>query len=236
VGKKTLGLLLVFFCCATNLALAKGTKPVQLAIWSPVQLFSDSDSIKGLRLNLLYTENKDVCGVNLGMGLARTNGDLKGISLGAVNWTAGSAYGFKAGLLNYTGKRSAGLDIGMVNIAQGGAKGIQLGIVNWEEGLFHGWQCGAINEVNGPFVGFQCGLFNYAAEMSGLQLGFLNTTHSGTMAGFQCGLINYAAEMSGLQLGIFNTTHSLNGLQIGLANYNGNKDPMVFMFIANWSF
>ncbi len=236
MGKKILGLFLIFFCCLTSLVFAEGTKPVQLAIWSPVQLFSANDSIRGLRLNLFYTENKDVFGVTLGTGWAKTSGDMKGIGLGAVNWVDGLSYGFKGGLLNYTGKRSVGLDIGMINIGQGDTTGIQFGVVNWNEGFFHGWQFGVANDANGHFVGLQSGLFNYAAEMSGLQFGLFNTTHSKTMTGLQCGVINYAAEMSGLQIGLLNITPSLNGVQIGLANYNGNKDPMVFMFLANWSF
>lgn len=234
--RKLLGLCLIFSLWVTGLACAEGTDAVQLAIYSPVQLFSADDSIKGLRLDLLYTNNKDVSGITLGTGWARTRGDLKGVSIGAVNWTNALSYGLKVGLLNYAGNQSVGLDIGVVNISRRNTKGIQFGVVNWNEGFFNGWQFGVVNDVNGPFVGFQCGLFNYTAEMNGLQLGFFNTSHSGTMAGFQLGLINYAAKMNGLQLGVFNATPSLNGLQIGLANYNGNKDPMVFMFLANWSF
>lgn len=234
--KKILGLFLISLCCVISLAFAKGDKPVQLAILTPVQLFPPEDSIKGLSLDLLYSVNNDVSGLTLGTGLAKANGDRKGISLGAINWTRGLSYGLKAGLLNYAGKNSVGIDAGVINIVQGDTKGVQLGIVNWNEGFFHGWQFGAVNEVNGPFVGLQCGLLNYAVEMSGLQLGFFNTAHSGAMAGVQCGFINYAAEMKGLQLGIFNTNSSLHGVQIGLANYNGNREPMVFMFLANWSF
>jgi hypothetical protein len=42
--------------------------------------------------------------------------------------------------------------------------------------------------------------------------------------------------MRGLQFGFVNYTKSLDGLQIGLGNYNGNKKPMEFMVLANWSF
>jgi hypothetical protein len=42
--------------------------------------------------------------------------------------------------------------------------------------------------------------------------------------------------MNGLQIGFFNGSDSLDGVQIGLANYNGNGDPLDFMFVVNWSF
>ena len=56
------------------------------------------------------------------------------------------------------------------------------------------------------------------------------------MEGFQCGFFNYAGQMHGLQLGIVNYTKSLDGFKIGLGNYNGNKKPMEFMALINWSF
>ena len=133
MGKKITGLFLFFLFCVTSLAFAEGTKPVQLAFWSPVQLFSADNSIKGFRLNLFYTDNQDVSGVTLGAGWAKTSGNMKGASLGAVNWTDGLSFGFKGGIFNYTGNRSVGLDIGAVNIGQGDTTGAQLGVVNWNE-------------------------------------------------------------------------------------------------------
>ena len=222
MGKKITGLFLFFLFCATSLVFAEGTKPVQFALWSPVQLFSADNSIKGLRLNLFYTDNQDVSGVTLGAGWAKTSGNMKGASLGAVNWTDGLSFGFKGGILNYAGNRSVGLDIGAVNIGQGDTTGAQLGIVNWNEGFFHGWQCGAVNYANGPFIGFQDGFINIAKDK---------------FSGFQCGFINYVGgTMTGFQLGLINTASSLRGIQIGLVDYNGDGGNMAFMILANWSF
>jgi len=221
MGKKILGLVFVFFCL-TSLVFAEGIKPVQLALWSPIQLFPENDSIKGLRLNLLYTDNLNVSGLTLGAGWARTGGDMLGVSLGAVNWVDGLSFGFKGGILNYTGYRSVGLDIGVVNIGQGDTTGVQLGVVNWNVGFFHGWQCSLFNYVNGSFVGFQSGFVNMVnGNASGFQLGVANSV-SGTMTGFQLGLVN--------------TTNSLKGIQIGLIDRNGSGGPMVVTLLANWSF
>jgi hypothetical protein len=42
--------------------------------------------------------------------------------------------------------------------------------------------------------------------------------------------------MHGLQFGLINSTKSLDGLQIGLGNYNGDKKPMEFMVLVNWAY
>jgi|GEM_PF-5988853 hypothetical protein len=40
---------------------AVADSPVQLSLWSPVQIVGVDQSVKGLRLALIYGENADVC-------------------------------------------------------------------------------------------------------------------------------------------------------------------------------
>ncbi|MCX5700362.1 MAG: hypothetical protein NTZ63_02315 [Candidatus Omnitrophica bacterium] len=235
--KKILGIFLVFLFCATGLVFAEGRKPVQFSIFSPIQIFRAKDSIGGLRFNLIYGDNKNMSGITLSTGWNNTSGDMKGVELGAVNWTDGVSYGWRNSLINYTGKRFVGLDIGAVNIVKGDATGVELGIGNWNWGFFHGYQGGVINYADNRFVGWQDAVVNLTkGDCSGLQTGVVNYVGS-SMTGLQLGLLwNYAKQMNGLQVGFFNGSDSLNGVQIGLINYNGNCDPMEGMVFVNWSF
>lgn len=236
MSRKFLGLFLVFFFCATSLVFAEKIRPLQVSIWSPVQLVSASNSIAGLRFNLVYTDNKDVSGISLGAGWARTGGGMKGIELGAVNWTDGLTYGFKSGFLNYTGRRSVGLDLAAINIIKGEMTGFQAGIANYNYDALHGWELGFVNYINGRFIGIQNGFLNIIeGDLSGLQTGIINSVN-GAMTGLQLSLFNYAASSNGLQLGLFNTTNSLGGLQLGLSNYAGPNAPIEWCPFVNWSF
>ena len=220
--KKILVLALLGLVVMPQLVKAEEAKPVQLAVFNPVQLVPETESIKGLRLSLFYTVNKDVSGLSIvWIGVNRATGDVSGVEIGLGNWVEGSAYGGQIGIVNHAGKRFVGLQYGMANITEGDFTGIQWGLVNWTEGFMHGLQAGVLNVSKKQSIGAEVGVVNY---------------NYGSFRGFQGGFVNYAAEMHGFQLGLVNYTKSLEGLQIGLANYNGNKEPMEFMVLVNWSF
>lgn len=220
--KKIVALILLVLVAVPQFAAAQDVEPVQLALFNPIQLVPEEDSIRGLRLSLFYTVNEDVSGLSFVLiGLNRAKGDVRGVEMGLGNWVEGAAYGGQLGLVNHAGRRFVGLQYGAGNIVEGDMTGVQWGYVNWTEGFIHGVQGGLLNVSKGQSVGAQLGIVNYN-DMS--------------FKGFQGGLFNYAKEMHGFQLGIVNYTDNLDGLQIGLGNYNGNKDPMEFMVLANWSF
>ena len=216
---------------------AEDTKPVQLAVFNPVQMVPEKESIKGLSLDLIYVVNKDVTGFSWTFfGVNEATGDVKGVALGLGNWVEGYFYGWQGGIVDYVGSRFVGLQSGILNVTKGDFTGAQLGIVNWAEGFVHGAQAGIFNYSTGRFIGAQLGAVNMAkGEFSGAALGIVNYAE-GSVKGFQGGIVNSAAEMHGFQLGLVNYTKSLDGLQIGLANYNGNKEPLEFMVFVNWSF
>jgi hypothetical protein len=220
--KKLLILMLLCLVLMPAGAHAEGAKPLQLAVFNPVQLVPEDEAIVGGRLSLFYTVNEDVVGLSfVVLGVNRTIGDVSGVELGLGNWVEGSAYGVQGGLVNYVGDRFVGLQYGAVNVVEGDFTGLQWGVVNWTEGFMHGVQLGLANISKGQASGIDLGVVNWNEE---------------SFKGFQGGVVNYAAEMHGLQLGLVNWTQSLDGLQIGLANYNGNKDPLEFMVFVNWSF
>ena len=235
--KKVLALCLIVLLGAGGSVYAGESNPFQLSVLNPLQIVPEENSISGLRLNLLYSDNKDMSGLTLASGWTKTRGDVKGLGLSAVHWTDGSAYGWQTGLFNYVGMRSVGLEFGAVNVIKGDMSGIQLGILNMNEGFVHGLQWGLWNYVTGRFIGLQSGIINVdKGDFSGYQSGIVNYV-SGVVTGLQVGLWNDAKQMDGVQIGLINATGSLdNGLQFGLANYNGNGDPLECMIVVNWSF
>jgi len=216
--KNVLILTLLCLVIMPSFAKAEDAKPLQLAVFNPVQLVPEDESIKGARLSLFYAVNEDVTGLSLvWLGANRATGDVKGAEIGLGNWVEGSAYGLQLGLVNHAGERCVGLQYGAVNILGGDFTGVQWGFVNWTEGFMHGGQAGIVNISKGQSAGIDLGIVNYS---------------EGLFKGFQAGFVNYAAEMHGFQLGLVNYTKSLDGLQIGLANYNGNKDPWSSWFLS----
>jgi len=220
-----------------GMVMAEDAKPLQLAIFNPVQIVPENESIKGVSLDLIYVVNKDVTGFSFTFfGVNKATGDVKGVEWGLGNWVEASFNGWQAGFVDHVGTRFVGLQSGILNITKGDLTGAQLGAVNWAEGYVHGTQMGLFNYSTGRFIGLQGGAVNVAkGEFSGAALGIVNYAE-GSVKGFQGGIVNSAAEMHGFQLGLVNYTKSLDGLQIGLANYNGNKKPLEFMVFVNWSF
>jgi len=60
--------IIVSACAIESIAEAQSkAKPIQLALWEPIQLFKSDTSVSGIRLNLIYGINQDVLGIDLGL-------------------------------------------------------------------------------------------------------------------------------------------------------------------------
>jgi hypothetical protein len=137
-------------------ASAQSTKPIQLSLFDPVQIYDRDTSIKGFRLSLLYGRNADFTGLDLSL-VGRTDGAFRGVQFGA----AGLANDFKGWQSNY-----------FVNFSEGYFEGFQSSPVNIAEG-FRGFQWGMVN-VSQEMSGFQLGFINVTDQLNGLQIGVLN--------------------------------------------------------------
>lgn len=119
------------------------TRPIQLSLVTPIQIFPEEYSITGVRLNLLYGRNASVSGVDWGLINHTTTGESVGWQAGlvgiadadfmgwqdcGVNIVQGRCEGLQWGLVNYANDMS-GLQIGFVNYART-MKGLQIGLVN----------------------------------------------------------------------------------------------------------
>jgi len=134
--------VIIALTLATPPAVAQ-EKPIQLSLFSPIQLVSEESAISGVRLSLLYGKNKYVTGFDWGLVNHSTSGVSKGVQFGlvglvdanftgwqntAVNITKGDFEGFQWGVVNYA-RRASGFQLGFVNYAMS-MKGLQIGLVN----------------------------------------------------------------------------------------------------------
>src|SRR3989339_1351464 len=102
-----------------------GDKPIQIALFAPVQIFPQDQSIAGLRLSLIYGSNANVTGLDAGL-VTKTSGDFKGIQWGLVHMVDGNATGIQWGGVNLTDGNFTGIQYGWFNSA-GHMEGLQLG-------------------------------------------------------------------------------------------------------------
>lgn len=119
------------------------TEPINVALFDPIQIFPESHSIVGLRLNFIYGKNVSMVGLDWGLVNAVGTGGFTGLQWGLVNLTGGKTVGFQGGLVNLaktdvegfqygwfnSGNHVSGFQLGLVNYA-GSMKGLQIGLVN----------------------------------------------------------------------------------------------------------
>jgi hypothetical protein len=107
--------------------------PIQFSIWKPIQVVDEGYNVYGLRLNIFYGLNKDVRGLDMGIGLNesasmygiqfsmflnKVTESMLGMQFGMIN-KAGRVGGIQTGLINDT-KNLAGLQFGLININRNG--------------------------------------------------------------------------------------------------------------------
>jgi hypothetical protein len=222
-------------------AYADGWTPVQVALWTPAQIFSENTDVYGFRLNFLYGKNQNVSGIDFG-GYNAVVADQNGVQFGLFNFS-GNAQGVDVGLMNYT-KELAGIQIGAINYSEADVRGLQTGIILNNSGPVRGIQAlaGIVGNIATDVVGCQLNLaipifsFNYAESVDGVQVSALGFNYvAGTINGVQIALWNIGHEVHGVQVGLFNFCDKMYGIQIGLLNSIPRQTPP-FMPIINVGF
>ena len=93
-------LALLAFVALVPAAQAENASPVQLSLFSPIQIVAPEKSVSGVRLNLIYGKNVDVTGIDWGL----------------VNHNTGNGYAWQSGFVNVVEKDFTGLQEGVVNM------------------------------------------------------------------------------------------------------------------------
>jgi hypothetical protein len=118
-------------------------------------------------------------------------------------------------------------------------RSFDIGIANKVNGSVHGFELGAVNEVEKDFGGGQFGFFNVVKrEFNGFQFGLIANRTGHSFEGFQAAVFynDTQEELRGLQLGIVNHAGSLNGIQIGILNFNDDNKYLGFLPFINAAF
>jgi len=118
----------VALAAAVAMPLAAQENPVQLALFTPVQLVPESQGVSVVRLNLIYSVNRSVKFIDLGFVNVTSGGPSSGVQWGGVN-TAANRNGLQFGLVNYA-QRLHGVQIGFINIIRQGGQFPVFPIVN----------------------------------------------------------------------------------------------------------
>jgi hypothetical protein len=138
-------LMIVLFVVSFSTPAPAQSKPVQLALFNPIQIHPETNSISGVRLSLLYGKNTSVTGVDLGLVNQNTDGESVGWQCGLVGLNEDKFTGLQSSIVNLTDRYSEGVMLGFYNYA-GNMNGVQIGFIN-NAGSMNGLQIGLINII-----------------------------------------------------------------------------------------
>ncbi len=138
--------------------LAAQDSPVQIALFTPLQIVKAEKGVSAVRLNLIYSVNKSVKYVDLGLVNVTSGGESSGIQWAFAAINKGAFTGWQGASIAITEGRFEGLQNGFFTSAKGGGKGLQWGMVN----------------TAGAWEGLQVGFINHAQSLHGVQIGLIN--------------------------------------------------------------
>lgn len=121
-------------------------QPVQISLFTPIQIFPENDSIKGVRLNLIYGRNVSLTGIDFGLVNHLTGKKSTGVQWGLVGLNDGDFTGWQNAAVNYNQGNFEGLQMGFVNLADH-LNGVQIGLVNYAV-TAKGIQIGLLNFID----------------------------------------------------------------------------------------
>jgi hypothetical protein len=152
----------IAFACVVATPLIAQQNPIQLALFTPVQLVPESQSVGVLRLNLIYSVNRAVKYVDLGFVNVTSGGASSGVQWAFVAINQGSFTGWQNATAAVTRGPFLGLQSGLFTSARQG-EGVQWGFVN----------------TAASWNGLQFGVVNYTEQLHGVQVGLINIIRQG---------------------------------------------------------
>ncbi|MBS1961384.1 MAG: hypothetical protein JST04_04145 [Bdellovibrionales bacterium] len=171
--------------------------PIGVALVPPLQFPGHDYSVTGLRASILWGNQRNVYGLDLGVIGNMTDGENVGImASGVFNLNKGQT----------TAVLLQGAGLGNFNRNKARIFGVQVaGIINKNdaESVVGGLQLALVNL--GPYTnirGIQAGIYNKAHDVVGFQLGLVNDCDN--LHGIQIGLINFHRQ------GLFSVAPILN--------------------------
>jgi len=139
-------------------AAAEGEKIGSISVFNPVQIFDETQDIKGVRWNIVYGKHANITGLDFGIIAGHATGNFTGVQWNAVNLVDGSFTGWQGGLFSQSKGDFLGLQSSGVNIGKSHSEGVLVGFVN----------------MTNSMSGLQIAFVNVTENMHGLQIGILN--------------------------------------------------------------
>lgn len=131
---------------------ARAESPIQLALFSPVQIVPPEQSVSGFRLSLIYGRNANMTGFDWGL-VTKTTGTFSGIQWGFVGMVEQNFTGWQYNFVSITEGSFTGLQMGAYSSA-GSMSGLQFSFIN-NAGTMKGIQLGLVNIIkSGGFMPF----------------------------------------------------------------------------------
>jgi hypothetical protein len=157
----SLAAAIVLACVAATPLIAQ-QNPIQIALFTPVQVVPENQSVGVLRLNFIYSVNRSVRYVDLGFVNVTSGGASSGVQWAFVAINQGSFTGWQIATAAVTRGPFLGLQSGFFTSARQG-EGVQWGFVN----------------TAASWKGLQVGVVNYTQRLHGVQIGFINIIRQG---------------------------------------------------------
>ncbi len=137
-------------------------KPIQIALFTPVQIVPENQGVSVIRLNFLYSVNRSVRYVDLGFVNVTSGGPSQGIQWAFVAMNKGPFTGWQSAAAAITQGHFEGLQTGWFTSAREG-RGLQWGLINTAQ----------------KWNGLQLGVVNYTQRLHGVQVGLINVIQTG---------------------------------------------------------
>jgi len=173
-------LLLTSLPLAADLAAADGAA-AQFAL--PGLRAPDKPDVNGFRLAILYGDNSNMGGLDVGLLSMNESQTLSGVSLilGIHKLNGDLDGGAAFSLVNVHGGNDTGLNAAFVNKVNSAEGGVNFGFVNLADGDTM-VDIGGLNVADESAV--QLGFINVAKRIKGVQLGFINIAENGFLKVF----------------------------------------------------
>jgi hypothetical protein len=152
-------IVLIFFLFFSMNVYAEN-KPIQIALFTPLQIFPEEVSITGVRWNVLYGKNSSVTGLDFGLVNRTTEKMSVGIQFGIMGFADRGWTGWQSNFVNVTRNEFKGFQFGFLNYAED-ANGLMIGVINYARRLY-GIQIGLFNLIEAGGVAPVLPIVNWA--------------------------------------------------------------------------
>jgi len=136
------------------------SKPIQIALFTPLQIFPEEVSITGVRWNVLYGKNSSVTGLDFGLVNRTTEKMSVGVQFGILGFADRGWTGLQSNTVNVTHNEFKGVQFGLLNYVDD-ANGVMIGVINYARRLY-GLQIGLFNLIEAGGVAPVMPIINWA--------------------------------------------------------------------------